>query len=224
MTSMFTGLVQAVGRVVSITPRDAGAVLKIDRSSWKNPGVVIAHGDSICVNGVCLTVTAFDDATLSFDVVKETLAVTTLADLRQGDEVNLEPSLTPSTPMGGHFVQGHVDGVAVIEAIRQLPGEWRVTFRPPVQLMDYIVPKGSVTLHGISLTIASVTDSTFDIALIPTTLAMTTMGKAKAGDKVNLETDIISRTIVHHLNRMSGKAARAGLTMDILRQAGFETA
>lgn len=218
---MFTGIIQATGTVISLSPLGEGKRLVVGRSSWQKPSVPFNHGDSICVSGVCLTLVAFDDKTLSFDVVAETLKQSKLGSLTPGDSVNLEPSLTPATPMGGHFVQGHIDGTGHIRKIIAQPGEWRITIEPPKPLMAFVIPKGSITLDGISLTIASVTTSTFDIALIPTTLDMTTLGKAKEGDTLNIETDILSRTIVHHLQRMAGTAIDHGLSLDTLRKAGF---
>lgn len=218
---MFTGIIQATGKVISLSPQGAGKRLTIDRSTWKKPSVAFNHGDSICISGVCLTLIAFDQNTMSFDVVAETLEQSTIGSLTPGDSVNLEPSLTPTTPMGGHFVQGHIDGTGKITKINASPGEWRITITPPKNLMDFIVPKGSITLNGISLTIASASADTFDIALIPTTLDLTTLGQAKEGDAINIETDILSRTIVHHLKRMAGKALDHGLSLDTLRQAGF---
>jgi riboflavin synthase alpha subunit len=219
---MFTGIVQAKGSIASLVPTQAGVRLTVNRHGWKPAGgLEINHGDSICVSGVCLTVTAFTDQTLSFDVIPETLAMTKLGKLGQGDSVNLEPSVTAATPMGGHFVQGHVDGLGVVSSISQDQGQWRVTVTPPAALMEYIIPKGSITLDGVSLTIASVTRDSFDVALIPTTLNLTTLASLKQGDVLNVETDILSRTIVHHLKRMTEKVTSTGLTMETLIQAGF---
>lgn len=218
---MFTGIVQARGRVAAVVRNSFGMRLVIDRQGWTPAHVTLSLGDSICVSGVCLTVAAFDDRTLSFDVIAETLRFTTLGEKGVGSEVNLEPSLSPSTPMGGHMVQGHVDGIGAIQAIEHTPGECRITITPPAELLEYIVPKGSITVDGISLTVAAVGEGTFDIALIPTTLDVTTLGKAKAGDKVNLETDIVSRTIVHWLKRFAAGSSDGDITLEQLRAAGF---
>jgi len=219
---MFTGIVQAKGSIASLTPIPAGVRLTVNRLGWKPAGgLAINHGDSICVSGVCLTVTQFNDQTLCFDVIPETLEKTKLGRLKTGDYVNLEPSLTASTPMGGHFVQGHVDGLGVVTGINQESGQWRVTVTPPAELMEYIIPKGSITLDGVSLTIASVNGGSFDVALIPTTLEMTTLAQLKQGDVLNVESDILSRTIVHHLRRMTEKVTSTGVTLEMLMQAGF---
>lgn len=144
---------------------------------------------------------------LAFDVVAETLARTTLGELRAGDRVNLEPAATPTTLLDGHLVQGHIEGVGrVVQVQSQASDDYRVTIEPPPDLMPCLAPKGSVAIDGVSLTIAGVTDHTFEVALIPTTLAQTTLGVLQVGDHVNLESDIIARTVVHVLER-----TRAGL-------------
>lgn len=216
---MFTGIVQGMGTVRAVKPQPSGVRFVIDRASWRPEGVVLKHGDSVCNSGVCLTVVTCDHDTLEFDVIAETLRVTTLGQLKTGSRVNLESSVTPMTAMGGHFLQGHVDGVGDITHVLATPEEWRVTVRPPAGLMDYIVPKGSVAIDGVSLTVASVSADTFDVALIPTTLQLTTLGQAATGGRVNVETDIISKTIVNFLKRR--EESQAGVTMDTLRQAGF---
>src|SRR5690606_7310874 len=122
---------------------------------------------------------------------------------------------------GGHFVQGHVDGLGVVSHISKEKGQWRVGVTPPAALMEYIIPKGSITLDGVSLTVAAVTPTGFEVALIPTTLGLTTLADLKPGDELNVETDILSRTIVHHLKRMTDKITSAGVSMEMLIQAGF---
>lgn len=218
---MFTGIVQTQGQIRTLTPNEFGARLTIERGGLTCP---VAHGDSICVSGVCLTAVDITDDTLSFDVIAETLEKTKLGDLAEGDAVNLEPAVTPNQPLGGHFMQGHVDGVGEIAKVLDTPEEWRTTVRPPAEMMPYIVPKGSVAIDGVSLTLAAVTDDTFDVALIPETLGRTTLGNMREGARVNLEADILAKTVVHAMQRMqaaSPKASEAGLTMDTLREAGF---
>lgn len=221
---MFTGIVQARGTVQAIEPHAFGARLVIDRSAWRpDPAVEPAHGDSVCVSGVCLTVTATDGQTLSFDVIAETLAKTSLGDRKPGDAVNLEPAVTASQPLGGHFMQGHVDGVGTISHLHAGDEEWRVTITPPAELLDYIVPKGSIAVDGVSLTVAAVGETSFEVALIPTTLELTTLKDRQVGDRVNLETDILSKTVVHQLRRreQGGGAQAAPATWQTLRDAGF---
>ena len=227
---MFTGIVQAKGRVVEVRPHPFGVRLRVDRSAWRPPrGYQPEHGDSICVSGVCLTVTEASGDLLAFDVIAETLSRTTLGSLAEGDEVNLEPAVMADQPLGGHFMQGHVDGVGEITDVRSDEVEWRVEVRPPREVMDYLTPKGSVAIDGVSLTLAAVGEASFQVALIPTTLAMTTLAERKAGDRVNLEADMLAKTVVHHLRRMREGPQRdneegergEGVTMDLLRRAGF---
>ncbi len=194
---MFTGLVQAVGRVAALTPTEAGVQLAIDPGPWRHQP---APGDSVSIAGVCLTV-GDPGPPFTFDVVAETLGLTTLGELDAGSPVNLEPSLAAGDPLGGHFVQGHVDGVGVVQAVRADASDWRLTIEPPAHLMDYIAPKGSITLDGVSLTIAEVAAATFTVALIPTTLERTTLRDLRAGGRVNIETDILARAAVHYLSR-----------------------
>ncbi len=202
---MFTGIVQARGWVVSLRPQRLGSRLVIDPQGWWPTNPPLALGDSVCVSGVCLTIAQIDPKSLQFDVIAETLAKSTLGELApslgSGKEVNLEPSLTPATPIGGHFMQGHVDGVGRIARINASSDQWRITISPPPDLMDYIIPKGSIAVDGVSLTVAAVGRSDFEIALIPTTLERTTLGKARVGDRVNLEADILSKTIVSFMRR-----------------------
>ncbi len=199
---MFTGLVQAVGVVLSVMPTPAGVRLLVDFGEWAH---VPSPGDSICVSGCCLTVAAIEGRSVAFDVVPETLAKTGLGSLVLGARVNLEHSVTASTLMGGHFVQGHIDGVGTVEAV-DAAGGWKVRVRPPGGLMPYIAPKGSVCLDGVSLTVAavSVPDGWFEVALIPTTLAVTTLADLKPGSKMNIEADMFAKQIVHYLRHFGG--------------------
>ena len=223
---MFTGLVQACGCVASAEAKPFGMRLVVDRRSWT--GFAPQIGDSVCVSGVCLTVVAYTDQTLSFDVISETLARTTLRRVQAGTRLNLEPSLMPTTPLGGHFVQGHVDGVAQIVKVKDVGEEYRLTIEPlrgdlsipGDDLMEAIIPKGSVTVDGVSLTVASVDRSGFEVALIPVTLEQTTLGDLREGDQVNIETDIISKTVVHWLTQQVREGRK--ITLDTLHRAGFD--
>lgn len=206
---MFTGLVQAIGVVVTAERTAAGARLEIDPGGWLHRP---ALGESICVSGCCLTVAeppAAPGGALAFDVVYETLEMTTLGTFRAGTRVNLERSLTAADLLGGHMVQGHVEGVGTVERVKR-GDEWRVRVRPPTGLMEFIVPKGSVTVDGVSLTVAAVdpgrsgSGGWFEVALIPTTLRLTTLGELSEGSRCNLETDIIARTVVHWLRAYGG--------------------
>ena len=219
---MFTGIVQTTAEILDSTSSETGRRLTVQRGSLKGE---ISHGDSICVSGVCLTAVEISADQLGFDVIHETLMKTSIGALGVGDRVNLEPAVTPSQPIGGHFMQGHVDGLAVIDAIHTDEGEWRITFKPDAgaeDLMNYIIPRGSVAIDGISLTLARVGEGSFDVALIPATLEMTTLGTRQVGDKVNIEADILAKTIVHQMRRMSsGKEKAEPVTTDLLREAGF---
>ncbi len=197
---MFTGLVQAVGRVHTMEPQGFGLRLVIDTAGWAH---VPTLGDSICVGGVCLTVAVEvkHGQPLAFDVVHETLTKTTLGRLRAGDRVNLEHAVSASTLMGGHFVQGHVDGVGTVTAV-QAEGDWRLSIAAPPALMPMMISKGSVCVEGVSLTLAEVGPAQITIALIPTTLDKTTLGALKPGDGVNLEADMLVKAVVATIQRM----------------------
>ncbi len=195
---MFTGLVQHRGRVIESRPAAAGRSLFIDADGWDHRP---AHGESIAVSGCCLTVAG--TAPLRFDVIHQTLKVTTLGDLKPGSPVNLEHSVTPATLMGGHIVQGHVDGVGLIRNADDDAEGVRLRIDAPPELADYLVPKGSIAVDGVSLTLADVLDGGFVVALIPTTLQLTTLGLAAPGDRVNLEADLIVKTIVHQMRRVN---------------------
>ncbi|QDU33610.1 Riboflavin synthase [Poriferisphaera corsica] len=225
---MFTGIVQAKGRIAELQDIAMGKRLVVDRSTWKPAnGYEPGQGESICCSGVCLTVIGQTETTLSFDVIAETLDKTKLGDLRAGDEINMEPAVFPNQPLGGHFMQGHVDEVGEIVDIQMSEEEVRVRVKPTEALMPYVVYKGSIALDGISLTIASVCldTMTFEVALIPETLTVTTLGAAKIGDRLNLEADIISKTVVHNLNLAAkGQGKAGGVTLDMLKNAGGFTA
>lgn len=222
---MFTGIVQAMGQLVSADATPAGRRLVIDIGDWRAQPTPVA-GDSVCVSGVCLTLLPPEpresEHMMAFDVITETLNLTTLGDLAPGARVNLEPSLTGSTPLGGHFVQGHVEGVGRVVRVQDSPSDWRIEIEPPSDLLDCIAPKGSATVDGVSMTVAAVSATTFEVAVIPTTLSMTTLGQVKAGTRINVETDIIARSVVHYQRRVeTAKAKSEPVTMDLLTRAGF---
>lgn len=222
LSRMFTGIVQTTGQIAAATSVPGGLRLTINVSHWEpEGGYVVEPGHSICVSGVCLTVTRAEHDGLAFDVIRETLDKTTLGGLAVGDRVNIEPAVLPGQPLGGHFMQGHVDGVGAVTAIHAGEDEWRITVAPPAELMAYIIPKGSVAIDGVSLTLAEVHDDTFEVALIPTTLDITTLGQQKVGDHVNLEADILAKSVVTVLKRMQSGGETPEVTMDLLRRAGF---
>ncbi|MEX0887512.1 MAG: riboflavin synthase [Phycisphaeraceae bacterium] len=228
---MFTGLVVAQLPVRAFEPHPAGARLTLDAGGHRFARQP-QPGDSISVAGVCLTVTGFDAGNLTFDIITETLGCTTLGQLAPGQRVNIEPALAAGDALGGHFVQGHVDAVGRITGRTADTAEHRLTIEPApatpavpatptsADLMELIPPKGSITIDGVSLTVARVTPTQFDVALIPTTLELTTLGDLMPGDQVNLETDILTRAVVHHLRRQK-PAGGEGVTRDLLREAGY---
>ena len=212
---MFTGIVEATGRITDARPMSGGRRLRIDVGPM---AVECELGASLCVSGVCLTVAGVTGGALEFDVITETLEKSTLGSKRVNDRVNLERSLRVGDRLDGHFVQGHVDGRATVTSIKASPREYTIRLRPDASLTPSIIPKGSVAIDGVSLTVAAVDGDTFSVALIPTTLETTTLSLLTGGDVANVETDIIARTIVHRLSEMS---ASQGITLDALREAGL---
>jgi riboflavin synthase len=193
---MFTGIVEKTVRVIGAVagPKFRRLTLAVD---WPD----VRDGESVAVNGVCLTVAGRSPGELAFDVVKETLDKTNLGQLQSGDEVHVERSLRVGDRIDGHFVQGHVDGVAILVNQVADEAEWRLSLEPPRDLMKFVVPKGSVTLDGVSLTVASVGPATFDVALIPTTVNVTALARRPLGWRYNLEADVLSKTVVSWLER-----------------------
>jgi riboflavin synthase len=200
---MFTGLVQAVGTVVSTDRQPDGLLrLGVDAGTWQHTP---SPGDSIAVDGCCLTLVGPPQGgVLRFDVVPQTLAATTLASVRPGQRVNLEHAATMATFLGGHIVQGHVDGVGVVEQVKQASGDWRVTVRIPEHAAIYMVEKGSICVSGVSLTLAEVGNEgrLITVALIPTTLALTNLGELASGTGVNIEADAMTKAVVTTVKRL----------------------
>jgi len=210
---MFTGIIRHVGQVRRVAPAPGGKRLRIDLGPLAEG---LRPGDSVAVSGACLTAAAVDGAEADFDVIAETLSRTTLGALRPGSKVNLERPLRPADALEGHIVQGHVDGVAEVKAVRR-GGEWVVEFRA-AELADQLVPKGSVALDGVSLTVVDARADGFSVALIPATLAGTTLADLRAGSKVNVEVDVIGKYVRKCLERLAGGGA---LTLEKLREEGF---
>jgi riboflavin synthase len=220
---MFTGIVEQIGQVTQCRESAGGRCLSIDT------GIVaggVKLGASIAVNGVCLTVAGIHGTILDFDVINESLRRTNLGELTSGARVNLERSLTPGGRMDGHFVQGHVDGTAKVVERNVSPAEWKMWFEPGDTVTEYIIPKGSIAIDGISLTIADVDRDRFSVAIIPTTLRETVIEDRQVGDRVNIESDIITRTVVHQLKNMLGinssVAANGSITQAFLTEHGFQ--
>ena len=187
---MFTGLIEAVGKVVEISPGRGSSRIAISSSL---PVAEIRDGESISVDGVCLTVSHRRRDRFFADVVAETLSRSTLGKLRPGTRVNLERSMQVGDRLGGHFVSGHVDATVEVKRFQKRGNDCRLRLGLPAGLARYVAPKGSVALDGVSLTVASLEASAFEIALVPHTLEQTTLGGLRAGDELNLEVDLLAR-------------------------------
>ena len=217
---MFTGIVESRGKIIEARFSGNDCRLKIDAGGLDMGDVQL--GDSIAIDGVCLTVVEFNDSSFAMDVSGETLRLTSLGGFKAGRHVNLEKALTPTTRLGGHLVSGHVDGLGTVES-REIVGESiRFKIRVPDALARYIAVKGSVCIDGISLTVNEVEGAVFGINIIPHTAERTTIGEFESGRKVNIEVDLLAR----YLERlMLGDAAAdpngQGVTLEMLREHGF---
>jgi len=211
---MFTGIVEELGSVKALR-RDAGAARLTISASAVLEGTVL--GDSISVNGVCLTVVDLNKNEFSADVAVETLKVTNLGDVKIGMQVNLERALQLSARIGGHLVSGHVDTVGRIRERRVEGNGWRVFIDAPETVLRYVIKKGSIAIDGISLTVADVDKTGFSIAMIPHTAKLTTLGYKSAGDSVNLESDIIGK----YVERLLSGRVEGNVSLELLKQNGF---
>ena len=189
---MFTGIVRERGRV--LVCRRNGTAMRLDIDAPTLPAIT-KPGDSVSVQGCCLTIVDNSAGALTFDVVHESLERTTLGNLSIGDDVNLEPALRAGEPLGGHYVQGHVDGVGRIAAVEPEGESRRVRVEAGPELLRYCVEKGSIAVDGVSLTIAALSDGAFEVALIPHTLEQTTLGMVQPGDTVNIEVDVLAKYV-----------------------------
>ena len=201
---MFTGLIEAVGIVSDVVPTSSGFTLTISTPL----GSELGQGDSVAVSGVCLTVTTHSESGWTADIGPETARVTTLGSLGRGKPVNLERSMRADGRFGGHFVQGHVDGVGIIDTIRQDGESWWISVRIPSNLEPFVILKGSIAIEGVSLTVAHLDLGTVDVMIIPFTWAHTTLSSLRAGDRVNLECDMVGKYVARSMEL----AARSGLT------------
>ena len=188
---MFTGLVAAQGQVTGVEPTEDGARLTV-RTELASE---VSEGDSIAVDGVCLTASAVQHGAFSTDVMNETLRLTSLAETRPGAPVNLELAMRPTDRLGGHIVQGHVDGVGSVREVAEDGFSRRVTIEAPSAVLRYVVHKGSITVNGVSLTVAELDDRCFTVSLIPETLRRTNLGRVSAGNPVNLEVDVLAKYV-----------------------------
>jgi riboflavin synthase len=225
---MFTGIIEEVGKVLGLTAESAcggrggsSGRLRVELGAIAE-GVRI--GDSVSVDGACLTVARIGGGIAEFDVSAETLRVSTLGGLAAGSEVNLERSLRVGDRLGGHFVLGHVDGVGRIERLEAAPGEVALEVSAPPELLSGLILKGSIAVDGISLTLADLAPDRFSVAVIPHTLERTTLRKKSAGDRVNLELDVIGKYVARFLSASRGApgAKPSGLTEGFLEEHGFK--
>jgi riboflavin synthase len=196
---MFTGIILSMGRVASLTPKGGDLEMAVDAAGLDPARLGL--GDSICVQGVCLTVTRRTGAVFHADVSRETLSKTTLGKLTVGSHVNLEPSLRAGDALGGHMVSGHVDAVGTLRQVEPDARSQRLQFELPQSLTRFVAPKGSVCIDGVSLTVNKVEGRCFDVNIIPHTLEVTTLGGIRAGDQVNIEIDLVAR----YLERLMAK-------------------
>lgn len=197
---MFTGIVHEMGRIDEIAATPAGARLRLSAAATASDCRV---GDSVSIDGCCLTAVEAGDGRIAFDAVAETLRRTTLGGLAAGDEVNVEPAMRLGDRMGGHWVQGHVDGVGEVTAVAPDGDGVLVTFSAPPDVLRYTIEKGSVCVSGVSLTVTAVADETFAVALVPHTQAVTTLGRMGPGARVNLEADLLGK----YVEKLVGTAA-----------------
>jgi riboflavin synthase len=213
---MFTGIVEAIGTVKTARCEAGGKVISVDLAELAE-GLKV--GDSIAVNGVCLTVSRLAGRFGEFDVSDETLATSAMDKVRAGMSVNLERAMSADGRFGGHIVLGHVDGVAKIKVVERKGDFAEIRFATEGDLLDEMVVKGAVCVDGVSLTIAKMDDSSFSVSVIPTTLKASTLGTSKAGDSVNVETDIITKTVKKQFEKMV--QAKEPLTAERLKECGF---
>lgn len=216
---MFTGIISAIGNISAIEHKGGDCRFTINTGKLSLSGAQL--GDSIAVNGVCLTVVELGKQHFCADVSNETLSRSTLKNAVVGTLVNLELALTPTTRMGGHIVSGHVDGIGELIELKPDARSWRLSFKVPNELAKYIAEKGSITINGISLTVNTVNGTLFSVNIVPHTLKETTLAGVKVGDKVNLEVDLLARYLERLL--LGDKAAKpeSTITETLLRDSGF---
>lgn len=214
---MFTGLVGRRGSWLGLARGGGGAVARVSCGAW--PDGPLAPGESVAVQGCCLTVAAVRPDGFDADVLDETLRATALGDLASGAAVNLERALRPTDRLGGHLVQGHVDATARLEAVERAGRDWRLRLRLDGPEARYVVYKGSVALDGVSLTVSAVpAPGLFEVNVIPTTWRETSLSERRPGDRLNVETDVLARYVE---SLLAAPAARKPVTMELLRAAGF---
>lgn len=215
---MFTGIIVEMGKVVALQRKPSGASLAVSSSVLPKDSAI---GDSIAVNGACLTVVSIKGDRLSFDLSGETLDSTTLGGFQPGEKVNLEPSLRSDGKLGGHFVTGHVDAVGRVKSKKLIGDAFEIVIDSPGKVAGLLVEKGSVAVDGISLTVVEVSKDAFSIVIIPHTAAVTTLGFKGEGDTVNLEADIIGKYVARFMSKEDGKAGKDASFLKSLKSAGY---
>lgn len=214
---MFTGIIVEMGEIISLKRKTGGASLSLKSEDVARDAKI---GDSISINGVCLTAVEAKGGVITFDLSDETLRSTNLGQLKSGDRVNLEPSLRPDSKLGGHFVTGHVDGVGRIRSKTIMGNAFKIEVGVGKDMMDFLVEKGSVAVDGISLTVVDILKDGFTVVIIPHTARLTTMGFKGPGDTVNIEVDILGKYVARFLNRGGNRDSRF---MKTLMEEGYVT-
>ncbi|KGR89966.1 riboflavin synthase subunit alpha [Ureibacillus massiliensis 4400831 = CIP 108448 = CCUG 49529] len=212
---MFTGIIEELGRVTALKKDDVSMELSLQCSKILSDANL---GDSVSVNGVCLTITNFTKNEMTVDVMPETVKATNIHKLKIGDYVNLERAMLANGRFGGHIVAGHVDGVGIIRSIKPVANAVYIEIEAPKELTENCIPKGSITVDGTSLTLFKVSEKSLTISLIPHTFKETVLGIKKVGDQVNIETDLLGKYVLHHLGNIDKKS---NITIDFLRKNGF---
>jgi len=215
---MFTGLIESVQSVCSITDTSCGKQIAI---SLEELAADIRPGDSIAVNGVCLTVSSLSGKIACFDVIHETLSVSTLGQLVEGHRINLERAMPADGRFGGHLIQGHIDGTAAVKSIEKKAGQHVIRIIANSELMKLMIPRGSVAVDGVSLTVVDIDEDSFSYSLIPTTLERTNLTDLVPENRVNIEADLIGKWINHRLDQVIPHGKKPSITLEKLQNQGF---
>lgn len=216
---MFTGLISDIGRIEALRRRGGAADITVSAAGWTTAPEI---GESIAVQGVCLTVTSAGAGRFRCDLLNETLDRSTLGRRRPGDRVNLERALRAGDRLGGHLVSGHIDGQGICSAIARTGPDYAVTIRTGSELLAGMVPKGSVACDGVSLTIANLATDRFTVHVIPHTWSATTLQSLRIGDSINIETDLLGKHAASRMAHANDKTVSCGITIDTLRRSGFD--
>lgn len=215
---MFTGLVEEIGIIKQISPFSSGSRISISASKVLEE---VQLGDSIATNGICLTVTSFDQASFTVDVMPETMRHSSLGDLMPGDRVNLERALSLGDRLGGHMVSGHIDGTGRIENLTREDNAHWISIAAPPEILRYIIPRGSIAIDGVSLTVHHLDNKIFKVSIIPQTKEMTTLLNKNIGDRVNLECDMIGKYVERFLSFKEDDSDNGDISLDFLMENGF---